>query len=67
MKELALAGITTVEAANRFIAEAYLPAHNARFAVAAERPAPPSSPARPRPGATSSAGARPARSATTTP
>lgn len=31
-RELALAGITTVEAANRFIAETYLPAHNARFA-----------------------------------
>jgi transposase len=32
-KELRLAGITTPAAANRFIAEAYLPAHNARFAV----------------------------------
>ncbi|HLE30416.1 MAG TPA: ISNCY family transposase [Anaerolineales bacterium] len=31
-KELKLAGITEVEAANRFIAEVYLPAHNARFA-----------------------------------
>lgn len=31
-KELALAGISTVEAANRFIREQYLPAHNARFA-----------------------------------
>ena len=38
VKELALAGITTVEDANRFIAEVYLPAHNARFAVAAEQP-----------------------------
>jgi transposase len=36
-KELALAGITTVEAANRFIREVYLPAHNARFAEAAEQ------------------------------
>jgi transposase len=36
VKELALAGITTVEAANRFIAEVYLPEHNARFAVAPE-------------------------------
>lgn len=36
-KELADAGITTVEAANRFIAEVYLPAHNRRFAVAAEQ------------------------------
>jgi hypothetical protein len=33
-KELALAGITTLEAANRFIAEHYLPAHNAAFAIA---------------------------------
>jgi hypothetical protein len=33
-KELALAGITDIEAANRFIASTYLPAHNARF----ERP-----------------------------
>lgn len=31
-KELKLAGITDIEAANRFIAEVYLPAHNARFA-----------------------------------
>jgi len=31
-KELRLAGITTVAAANRFIAESYLPQHNARFA-----------------------------------
>ena len=37
-KELALAGITTLAAANRFIAEVYLPAHNARFAVVAEQP-----------------------------
>ncbi len=32
-KELKLAGITTVEAANAFLREVYLPAHNARFAV----------------------------------
>jgi len=38
VKELALAGIATVEAANRFIAEVYLEEHNARFAVAAEEP-----------------------------
>jgi transposase len=37
-KELALAGITTIEAANRFIREVYLPAHNARFAVAPTLP-----------------------------
>ena len=35
-KELALAGITTVEAANRWLAET-IPAHNARFAVAPEQ------------------------------
>jgi transposase len=32
-KELRLAGITTAEAANAFICDVYLPAHNARFAV----------------------------------
>ena len=37
-KELDLAGITTLEAANRFIAEVYLPDHNARFAVKPEQP-----------------------------
>ncbi len=36
-KELALAGITTVEAANRFIEAVYLPEHNACFAVAPEQ------------------------------
>lgn len=33
-KELALAGVTTLEAANRFIAEHYLAEHNAAFAIA---------------------------------
>ncbi len=33
MKELRLAGIDTVEAANAFIRQVYLPEHNARFAV----------------------------------
>jgi hypothetical protein len=37
-KELRLAGIATLAAANRFIAEVYLPQHNARFAVAATQP-----------------------------
>jgi len=37
-KELRLAGITTLAAANRFIAEVYLPQHNARFAVPALQP-----------------------------
>jgi transposase len=35
VKELADAGIDTIAAANRFLAEVYLPAHNRRFAVAA--------------------------------
>ena len=33
-KELALAGITTIATANRWLAESYWPAHNAAFAVA---------------------------------
>ncbi len=33
VKELRLAGITEIEAANAFIREVYLPEHNARFAV----------------------------------
>lgn len=37
VKELAQAKITDIEAANRFIAEIYLPEHNARFAVAPEQ------------------------------
>jgi hypothetical protein len=36
VKELALAGIATVAAANDFIRDVYIPAHNARFAVTAE-------------------------------
>ena len=36
--ELADAGITTLAAANRFLAEDYLPRHNARFAVEASEP-----------------------------
>lgn len=38
VKELADAGIATIEAANRFLREVYLPAHNRRFAVAAAEP-----------------------------
>lgn len=38
VKELADAGIETMAAANRFIAETYLPAHNRRFAVEAAEP-----------------------------
>jgi transposase len=38
-KELALAGITTVEAANRFLREVYLREHNARFGEPADEPA----------------------------
>jgi len=37
-KELALAEITTVEAANRYIEEVYVPDHNTRFAVKPEQP-----------------------------
>ncbi|MGB6326544.1 MAG: ISNCY family transposase [Methylocella sp.] len=36
-KELALAKITTTEAANVFLRDVYIPARNARFAVAAEQ------------------------------
>lgn len=36
-KELALAGITTVAAANRWLAQTYIPEHNAAFAVEAEQ------------------------------
>jgi hypothetical protein len=36
-KELALAGITTVEAANAWLRDTYIPAHNARFAVKPEQ------------------------------
>ena len=37
-KELKLAGIKTLEAANQWIAESYLPAYTAAFAVAPEQP-----------------------------
>jgi transposase len=37
-KELRLAGITAIEAANAFIREVYLPAHNARFATPQAQP-----------------------------
>jgi transposase len=37
-KELRLAGIGSVGAANRWLAEVYIPEHNARFAVAPEQP-----------------------------
>jgi transposase len=36
-KELRLAGITGIEAANRWLAETYIASHNAQFAVAAEQ------------------------------
>jgi transposase len=38
VKELADAGVATIEAANRFIAEVYLPAHNRAFMVEAAEP-----------------------------
>ena len=37
-QELRLAGISAIDAANRFLAETFVPAHNARFAVAAAEP-----------------------------
>ena len=37
-KELRLAGITTLEAANRWLADTYMAEHNRRFAVAPEQP-----------------------------
>lgn len=36
-KEFRLAGIGDIEAANRFLAEVYIPSHNARFAVAPDQ------------------------------
>ena len=36
-KELVLAGITTLEAANRWLREVYIAEHNARFAIAPEQ------------------------------
>jgi hypothetical protein len=36
-KELALAGITTVDAANAWLRDTYIPTHNARFATKAEQ------------------------------
>jgi hypothetical protein len=38
VRELKLAGIASIDKANAFIREVYLPAHNARFAVAATQP-----------------------------
>jgi hypothetical protein len=37
-KELPLAGVTTLAAANAYLRETHVPAHNARFAVAAAQP-----------------------------
>jgi transposase len=37
VKELALAAITTVEAADRYLRDVYIPAHNKQFAVKAEQ------------------------------
>jgi transposase len=37
-KEMRLAGITTLEAANRWLADTYMAEHNRRFAVAPEQP-----------------------------
>jgi transposase len=38
VKELRLAGITSIEAANAFLRDVYLPAHNERFALAPAQP-----------------------------
>jgi transposase len=38
VKELALAGITDIASANRFLRETYVPAHNARFATRPREP-----------------------------
>jgi hypothetical protein len=38
VKALALAGITSIDKANAFLREVYLPAHNQRFAVEATEP-----------------------------
>lgn len=37
IKELELAGINTIEAANQYLHDIYIPAHNKRFAIAAEQ------------------------------
>jgi hypothetical protein len=37
-KELAIAGITTIAAAGRYLREVFVPAYNTRFAVAPEQP-----------------------------
>ena len=37
-QELRLAGMTSIEAANRFLAERFVPEHNRRFAVPAAEP-----------------------------
>lgn len=39
VKELRLAGISTIPEANRFIRDVYLPTHNAKFSVTPKRPA----------------------------
>jgi hypothetical protein len=38
VKELRLASISTIDEANRFVREVYIPQHNAKFAVAAREP-----------------------------
>jgi len=66
-KELALAGVTTIAAANRWLAETYWPAHNAAFAWRRRRPAALSSPNAAAECATSCASRRNAGSAMTIP
>ena len=68
VKELSLAGITEIEAANRFIEESYLPDHNRRFATGPSSRTVPSSPSsRPSRPITSSVVKKSVWSETTTP
>ena len=66
-KELRLAGITTVEAADAWLKSHYIAEHNARFAVEAEQEGSAFVPTTRRWGARSCASSRSARSPTTTP
>ena len=65
VKELRLAGITSVEAANAFLRDVYPPTYNARFATPAAEPVRPSPRSRASTSTRSCACTRSARSATT--
>ena len=66
-QELRLAGISDIEAANRYIREVFLLAFNAQFAVPAAEPGSPSSPTSGPSSPTSFQSRKPVRSRTTTP